>query len=143
MRLGFTDQVLVELEANAKFPAMELLPVALRFKGPLTVNPEEIFKAPVSVAPTTAQLLAKLAPETVRLPVPAFAVKEETPYQTPLLPTEALMVMAPLVALVFKLRFPAWAPLYPKSPVSVMFPAVMVVSFTSLEENNFKHFLQA
>ena len=134
VRPGFTVQVFV-VPFRPKFPVTELLPAAVKFRALLTtLKLEEMFKAPARVTPeVTPQLpFAAFEPETVRLPVPALAVKVENPYQTLLLDMEASRLIAPLVALVFRLRFPPLAPPpRPKSPVIVIFPAVMVVSDTS------------
>ena len=136
VRPGFTVQVFVVL-AKARSPVTELFPVAVKSKFPAPVPDreklEEIFKVPVRDAldvPRQSPLPA-LAPETVRVPVPASAVKELKPYQLLDLPIETSKLIAPLVALVSRARFPPLLPLRPKSPVSVMLPAVIVVSATS------------
>jgi hypothetical protein len=132
VRPGFTVQVFV-VPFRPKFPVTELLPAAVKFNAALTEKLEEIFKAPVRLAPDEPRQcpLSALAPETVRFPVPALAVKELNPYQSPFLAIETSKVIAPFVALVFKLRFPPFAVLRPKSPLIVMFPAVIVVSETN------------
>ena len=132
VRPGFTVQVFV-VPFRPKFPVTELLPAAVKFRALIVaLKLEEIFKAPARVTPeVTPQVpFAAFEPETVRLPVPALAVKVENPYQTPLLPMEISRLIAPFVALVFRLRFTPLLPVRPKSPVSVIFPAVMVVSDT-------------
>jgi hypothetical protein len=130
--------VFVLFEANPKFPVTALFPVAVKFNAgepePTSrVKLEEIFKVPVRLTPDGPRQfpLPALAPETVRFPVPALAVKELNPYQIESLDIETSKVIAPFVALVFKVRFPPCAVLRPKSPLIVMFPAVIVVSETN------------
>ena len=133
VRPGLTVNVFVVAD-RLKFPVTELLPAAVKFKALLTIlRLEEMFNAPERFKPEVAVQRAFDAfnPDTVRLPVPALAVKVVNPYHTPFLDMEISRLIAPLVALVFRVRFPPLADLRPKSPVIVIFPAAMVVSETS------------